>query len=76
MKLRRVDMAEVDRLRLEIPLSRAALCKRAEISYSTYKYLQAGRSASELVAAKLAKALGVKLDAISTPLTRPERQAS
>src|SRR5690606_35865117 len=54
MKLRRVNMAEVDRLRLAIPLSKAELCRKADIAYSTFKYVQSGRAASELVAAKLA----------------------
>lgn len=69
-------MAEVDRLRLAIPLSKAELCRKADIAYSTFKYVQSGRAASELVAAKLAVALGVSIDTISSPIATPERRAS
>jgi len=76
MKMRYVAVAEVERRRLAMAVSKAELCRRAGIAYSTYKYVQSGRAATELVAAKLAKALEVQLDEISAPVEHSQRRAS
>jgi len=73
-------MAEVERLRRAIPLSKAALCAKARIGYSTYKYAQTGRRVRQLVADKLAKTLDVPVEQIATPANddadHPTAQAS
>jgi len=56
---------EVDRLRLEAVLSKTDLARRANISISTLWRVEHSRSVSPPVVKRLARALGVKPQAIS-----------
>ena len=72
----RINIDEVERLRLAKRVSKAALCRAAGIAYSTYKYAQNGRNVRQLVALGLADALDVPVEQIATPVDEPDRLAS
>jgi transcriptional regulator with XRE-family HTH domain len=75
MYLRRVNVAKLVRLRAKRGLTMAELARRSGVSYSMIKYIHAGeKQPSDVLAEKIAKALGVHTEAFSDPI--PQRRAS
>lgn len=65
---RRVDPIKLMELRVEKDWYRVQLAKHSGVSLSYLKYIESGeRHPSTIIAKKIAKALGVTIDAFSTP---------